>query len=631
MILEMTRVEIIGLKAALHPTVQALQSLGCMQINEIESASEPGIRKLVIDEQTLHDQEEPGFLLTQIEGQLEVLGGPARVVPPQRIPPDLMDQVRAALAQLVPVMQKLAARRGELEAELDLLPRYEMALRKLLPVLPPSARIEGNISTGIFVSRAYADLLDLVSREMFQITGGQGEVVTLDIDEETRAMLMVFPAIYSDQMNAFLGQQDVSRLRLPDAVEESSLDATLVEIQRRLQRIPSEIDALHAEVANLRSAWCEKLTFWQAALADRMAAYRILSAFGETQTTFVIVGWIPTPDVEKTRAALLREVGETVFLRELPITPELKARIPIVLRNPPIARSFEGLVRLRALPRYGEIDPSRLMALFMPVFFGLMLGDIGYGAALLLIALWLMRRFKSGMLRSLLVILAVGSGWSILFGVLFGEFFGTLGEVLGMHALLFDRASPQHLVSLLALTLGVGGAHLTLGLLLGLWEAWSARSRTRLLERGGMLLGLVALFLIAGVLVELLPAGLMTPAVAALVLGVVLLSVPMGWLGILMGPLEFIGLIGSLLSYLRIAAIGLASVYLALVANEIAGLVGSIVVGVLIAALVHALNIALGAFSPSIQSLRLHYVEFFRNFYEGGGRAYAPFRRTLQA
>ena len=96
-----------------------------------------------------------------------------------------------------------------------------------------------------------------------------------------------------------------------------------------------------------------------------------------------------------------------------------------------------------------------------------------------------------------------------------------------------------------------------------------------------------------------------------------------------MGPIEFIGLIGNILSYLRIAAIGLASVYLARVANELAGIVGSIVVGFIIALLLHSLNLALGTFSPTIQSLRLHYVEFFRKFYEGGGRPFEPFGSQL--
>jgi V/A-type H+-transporting ATPase subunit I len=241
-----------------------------------------------------------------------------------------------------------------------------------------------------------------------------------------------------------------------------------------------------------------------------------------------------------------------------------------------------------------------------------------------------MRRFKGGVLRDVLIVLAMGAGWSLMFGILFGEFFGTLGEYLGMQPLWFDRASPEHVAGLLLMTLVVGAMHVTLGLVLGVWEALKDRSRSHLLERGGMLLGLISLFLLVGVLANFLPGELRTPAWVGVLIGIVLVGASLGWLGIIMGPIEFIGLIGNVLSYLRIAAIGLASVYLAKVANDVAGLVGNLLVGVIIALLIHALNLVLGAFSPTIHSLRLHYVEFFRKFYEGGGRPYDPFRSGIR-
>ena len=97
-----------------------------------------------------------------------------------------------------------------------------------------------------------------------------------------------------------------------------------------------------------------------------------------------------------------------------------------------------------------------------------------------------------------------------------------------------------------------------------------------------------------------------------------------GALGLIMGPLELLGTIGNLLSYLRLAAVGLASAYLAVVANELAT-VGPLWLGLIVAAFFHALNLALASFSPLIQSLRLHYVEFFSKFFVGGGRAFRPF------
>jgi V/A-type H+-transporting ATPase subunit I len=72
----------------------------------------------------------------------------------------------------------------------------------------------------------------------------------------------------------------------------------------------------------------------------------------------------------------------------------------------------------------------------------------------------------------------------------------------------------------------------------------------------------------------------------------------------------------------------MASVILAMVANELGGAFEYAIIGIIVAILLHALNIVLAMFSPSIHSMRLHIVEFFSKFYEGGGMVYRPFRKT---
>jgi V/A-type H+-transporting ATPase subunit I len=470
--------------------------------------------------------------------------------------------------------------------------------------------------------------LDTITERVLNLTGGRAEIVAEDVDAVTRAMLIIIPREFATEIETLLGREDISRLRLPAGFENQPPDAAVAALGHRLAVIPLELSQIKTELAALSAEWQSRLVQWQACLRDRLEEFAVLAHFGETDQTFVLFGWTPEREVPRVRAALAADSGKAVFMQLLPLKPE-EERAPVALDNPGPARPFQSLVRLFALPRYHGIDPTLLMAFFMPIFFGMMLGDVGYGALLLLACFVLIRRVsvvrRPGAMRDLIHVVALGATWGIVFGFLYGEAFGTLGKQFGMHAIWLDRTSADQVTDLLLFTIAVGAMHVTLGLGLGVWESIRERSRSLLLERGGMLIGLIGLFLIVAVAVKWLPSDFMTPGVAVMIVGIVLLGASLGWLGVLMGPIEFIGLIGNILSYLRIAAIGLASVYLARVANELAGSFGIVIVGIIIALLIHALNLALGAFSPTIHSLRLHYVEFFRKFYEGGGRPFEPF------
>ncbi|MEW5940074.1 MAG: V-type ATP synthase subunit I [Chloroflexota bacterium] len=626
--LEMTPVEIVGLKVNLQAVIHTLRQVGCVHIEELADVPEVSARQLALDRDTLRQQEELSLLLARVGGLLNTLGG-ARQKPAVSPTENYLIEARAGVEELMPRVKSLTSQRERLESELASLPRYEATLRKLLPIMPKSVREPGNRSVGILVSREHIEILDAIGRRVLDLTQGRAEVVASDVDVATRAMLIVFPEKFTSEIEALLGREDISRLRLPAELGEGSPDVILAALYRRMASIPEQVKEIERDLAGLAAQWRERLADWRAALQDEIETSRVLPRFGETDLTFVLAGWIPARETERVETALRENVGNAVFVQKLKMTPEMKKRAPVILQNPRPARPFESLVRLLALPRYGHIDPTQMMAFFLPIFFGMILGDVGYGILALALSLGFLRRFKAGVIRDILIVLAMGAGWSILFGFLYGEAFGALGEHFGMRALWFDRTSSEHVMGLLLMTVAIGAVHVTLGLILGVWEAIKDKSRSHLLERGGMLVGLIGLFFVVGALTEYLPQGFMSVGIASVIVGIALLSSSLGCLGVIMGPIEFLGLIGNVLSYLRIAAIGLASVYLAKVANEVAGIVGNVIVGAILAILIHALNLVLGMFSPTIHSLRLHYVEFFRKFYEGGGRPYEPFRSRM--
>jgi V/A-type H+-transporting ATPase subunit I len=271
------------------------------------------------------------------------------------------------------------------------------------------------------------------------------------------------------------------------------------------------------------------------------------------------------------------------------------------------------------LPRYGTIDPTPFVAVFFPLMFGLMLADIGYGLMLGGLGLLLHRRSKPGSgARQVAEMIGPCALVTILSGVLFGEFFGDLGRRwLGLHPLWFER--EEAIVAFLLLAIGIGAAHILLGMVLGIVSSWR-RERRRALGRGvaTLMLGLVAVAILAAV--NVLPGALLTPSVVALLVAFPVLVALEG----IFAAIELLSTLGHILSYARVMALGTASVMLAVVANRLAGAVGSTVVGVLFALLFHLVNFGIGVFGPSVHALRLHYVEFFGKFYSPGGIPYRP-------
>lgn len=638
---KMARVQIVGLKSQLTLTVHVLHQLGCMEIEDLAELEAVSARPLNMVRESVQRREELAYLATKVEGLIITLsavgtngvGLRGDQQPEQLVDENCLDAARSGIDVLGPQVQALISRREKLEADQLSLPRYEATLRKLLPIVPAAAHEPDNVFVGVLVSRAHLWVLDALVEEVLELTAGRAEMAAEDIDETTRAMLIVVPQAHAGEVEAMLSREDISRLRLPEEIADQAPDTAVLSLTQQLAAIPKTLAEIRTELATLAQAWLPSLERWAICLRDLLDEIDVLAQLGETDQTFVLAGWVMEKEIPILSQKLAEQVGDEVVVQRIPLSHADRENAPVVLQNPTPARPFQSLVSLFSFPSYEGIDPTILMALFMPLFFGMILGDIGYGVLLLLLSLIGLHRFKApGTSRDIVKVLLFGSLWSILFGFLYGEAFGNLGEEFGLHPLWFDRASAEEVTALLLLSIAVGVVHVTLGLALGVWEAVRERSRNHLLERGGMLVGLIGLFMIVAVLANWLPAGFMNPAAAVLLLGIVLLSVPLGWLGVLLGPIEFIGLVGNILSYLRIAAVGLASVYLAFLANEVAGIMGSIVVGIIIAVLIHALNLVLGAFSPTIHSLRLHYVEFFRKFYEGGGRPFVPFqsRRVKQ-
>jgi V/A-type H+-transporting ATPase subunit I len=452
--------------------------------------------------------------------------------------------------------------------------------------------------------------------------------MSADIDDATTAAVTVFNKDYSDRVHSFIWSQNVNEVRLPSEFLGKPFDEVLTLVEQQRKQLTAEMDTINDDLTELSKQWHPELAVLKEVLEDRNEELSVFSKFGETDFTFVVTGWVPKKQLKKTRDALKEAFKGRVIVNDLIVPKEERDTAPSFYDNPRLVKPFELLSGLMSAPRYGEIDPTPLMAVFFPLFFGLMVGDIGYGICILIFALIMRRLYqRSNGIKQLANIMIICSFPTIFFGYFFGEFFGNFGQMMGwiepatINGLTLDRM--EIIVPFLIFSIAIGGFHVLLGLSLGMVNAVSRKHKKLMCEKAGMLLTIIGIILILLAAVAVIPALLLYPGVVMLLMGIPLVFYGGG----IVAAIDIMSSLTNIMSYARLMAIGMASVVLALVANTLGSSMGILAVGILVAVLLHVVNIVLCMFSPTIQALRLHVVEFYSKFFEGGGRQYVPFKR----
>lgn len=638
MIKKMGKVIIYGAKGHFDKVVSLLHELGVLHIQDLSDSAERSPYFNSMQSTPIRTEEKKHFDegITRMEALLSVL--PEAEEDAHHTYDDWygkyagvnQEDVISRLSEDVGDIEKevglLVRRRGEVETELASLSKYERILERIQPLLANLSELEGFNTVAVIIRRDYSDVISVINRELERITSGQFEMISAIIDEESLAAVIIYPKRHVEAINKLVLSENINELKLPPDLRDKPAKQALELIKEKEEGLPRELDELGRRLDEFAAKDRVRFRAIRDALGDRSAEIGVLNQFGETSYTFIINGWVPHEKLAQVEKTLQEEFKGEVASVILPVSPDEYPEVPIAFYNWRPFRMFEWLVTLLSPPRYGTVDPTPFLALFFPIFFGLILGDAGYGIILFGLAWFLRRRYKSSVfIQRAAPVLMVAAFSSFVFGIVYGEFLGTLGEhYFGLHPY-FNRLEGMFPFMIFAVALGF--SHVLLGLGLGVANAWRMRNLHHVYEKASLIVFLIGLFFVVAVLANLLPGGFMTPAVAVLIVSLVVLLVFGGGLAIL----ELQELFVNILSYTRIMAIGVSAVLLAMLANEFAGLIGNIFLGVIVAVLVHILSIALGVLSPTIQSLRLHYVEFFSKFYESGKVVYSPFHRRKGA
>ncbi len=473
-------------------------------------------------------------------------------------------------------------------------------------------------------------------------------------------------------------------------------------LDNEIAKASEELDVANKEIARLNESYTPTIVASDEYLSIMVEKAELPLRMGATAHSFILEAWVPTSSYEAVTAAFASKFGDAVHLELLEnkgreehhadegeikmeggldtaeaVSLPMKEEPPVKLEHGRNTGRFEFFVKLLSTPRYNEIDPTITVAIFFPMFFGLMVGDVGYGLPFIVLGLLGLKRCKSAEWRGISTMLFYGGIWAVFFGLfLFGDMMGiefthaphakelvegwatpTWATLLGIdipHTLFtiggfdvnlgyFTKLGSVEI--LLYGSLWIGIAHLLTGLALGFYNMMLRHGlKAAILEKLSWILVFIGFACLLPVVIDVLIRGndisfsdpLLLAGIGLFVVGMLMALKGEGGSALIEMP----EVMSNTLSYTRLIAIGMSKAGMALAFNYISlGLIAGIGTAagatsnpvMLIAALLifvvgHLMIFMLAILSAGLHGIRLQYVELFKKFYEGGGVDFDPLK-----
>lgn len=526
------------------------------------------------------------------------------------------EEVYSEVKELENSLSKLENEKNRLESEIEnLIPWKNFDA--------PLSEVNELKMTSMFLGSLPKQYKDVISKELNSVS----EKSYLEIVSENNQDIFVFAITVNDdkeKVEELLKNFGFSPFQTKHTdVPKNIIDnfkGSIKEIENEKTKIKNELLTFESQKKILELAY----EYYENYLLRKRVNKNLL----KTDKTVLFQGWIPSKDNDLLKENIESIVGETYYISFEDVKEEEIETVPIKLENKGPAEVFDSITEMYSLPKYNEIDPTPLLTPFYIVFFGMMVADFGYGLALFLGTVAVLKLFNldDGMKKFIKFFMYLSTSTAA-FGLIFGTVFGIdIKESLGIG--LISPSKDTNMLLLLAVGFGVIQIFFGLGI------------KAYMLIRDGK--PLYAFFdvgswvmLLVGLAMLVVPS-LKIVGIALAVIGSIVIVATQGRNEATTGAKIGQGLyalygvtsyVGDLVSYTRLMALGIAGGSIAAALNLIIGMLPGwsvIIVGPLAFIGAHIFNMLLSLLGAYVHTARLQYVEYFSKFYDGGGRPFSP-------
>lgn len=495
------------------------------------------------------------------------------------------------------------------------------------------------------------------------------------------------PLAKAEEAQRVLVQSGFTEVPVPEGTGKPEQLAAALETE--ISGLNTELEDVEKNIQQLRDKHADYILASDEHLSIVVEKAELPLRMGASKHAFILEAWVPTAGVDGVRKAFTDKFQDAIHIEVLEdktrvdvheskeemkmeagmttaeaVTVPMAEETPVKLEHGKGVGRFEFFTKLLSTPRYNEIDPTITIAIFFPIFFGLMVGDVGYGIPFVILGYLGLKKCTSKEWRAIATMLFYGGICAIFFGLfLFGDMLGI--EFTSAHvdelswSALLGVEFPKVLINfgdvalqlgyytklgsvkiLLYISLWIGVVHLLIGLSIGFYNQTIRHGlKHAFVEKFSWIMimvgfALVALIFLVNVLIRDYPLDIADPT---FIVGLVLMLV--GLVLAVKGEggkamVELPEVMSNVLSYTRLIAIGMSKAGMALAFNFIAieliapsgGIM--LVMGLMVFVVGHLMIFILAILSAGLHAIRLQYVELFNKFYEGGGLEFSPLKVT---